>query len=141
MASLLCLICKAILVLTRLLFSEILLLHPCWLLSPIQTTNHISCTPTVPVEEIFILSQRFLRKEMVSGGDLVVSISFNTLHGIVWVIIELIKHHLVHFVVHWHRLLTRKEAIGTPILLLFEPWMITNLSDPIPLVRLGMQDL
>jgi hypothetical protein len=69
------------------------------------------------------------------------SICLDAFHRIVRVIIELIEHHLVHLVVHRHRLLSREEPLRTPVLLLFEPWVISYLIDPVSLLRLGMQDL
>lgn len=69
------------------------------------------------------------------------SISFYTFHRVVWVIVKLIKHHLIHFVVHGHRFLTRKQSFRPLVLLLFEPRVSSYFLDAIPFLRVCIQYL
>jgi len=78
---------------------------------------------------------------MVGGRDLIVPICLNAFDWVVRIIIELIKHHLIHLVVHWHRLLAWEKTLGSSIFLLFEPWMSSNFIDAVSLLGIGVEYL
>lgn len=61
-------------------------------------------------------------------------VRFDALDGVVRVIIELVQHHLVHFIVYWHRFLTRKQPFRPLVLLLLEPRVSSDFFDAIPLL-------
>jgi len=140
--GLLCLVCELILVLTRLLFCQLLLLKPRWLLASVQASNHVGCSTSIALaQEVLVLSERLLREEMVGGRDLIVPVCLNAFDRVVRVVIELVQHHLVHLVVHWHWLLSWEETLRSSIFLLFEPGMSSDLINAVPLVRIGVEDL
>ena len=68
-------------------------------------------------------------------------VGFDTFHRVVWVIVKLIQHHLIHFVVHGHRLLTRKQSFRSLVLLLFEPRVSSYFFDAVPFLRICIQYL
>lgn len=76
--------------LLKLLLIDLFLLHPCWLGSSIQWPNHVSCCPTISIQEVLILSQSPLGEQVVSRCYLIVPIGFDALYRIVRVIVELI---------------------------------------------------
>jgi hypothetical protein len=78
---------------------------------------------------------------MIRSSDLIVSVSLDTLNRVVWVVVELIKHHLIHLVVHWHWLLTWEQTFRTLVLLLLEPRMASNVIYAITLLWVCVQDL
>jgi len=75
---------------------------------------------------------------MVSRSDLIMTVSLDAFNRVVWVIVELVQHLLVHLVINWHRLLPRKQAIWPSIPLLFEPRVASDFIDPVPLVGVSV---
>ena len=68
------------------------------------------------------------------------SVSFNALHRVVRVVIELVKHHLIHLVINWHRLLSWEEALRTLVFLLLKPRMSSDFWNTITLFWISIQN-
>ena len=77
---------------------------------------------------------------MVGGSDLVVAIGLDALHGVVWVVVELIQHQLVQLVVYGHGFLPGKKAFGPLVLLLFEPQVASYIFNTVTFFRIRVQD-
>ena len=78
---------------------------------------------------------------MVSGSDLVVAISLDAFDGIVRVVVELVEHHLIHFIINWHWLLAWEEALWSLVLLLLEPRVASDVTYSVSFIRLSAEDL
>ena len=77
---------------------------------------------------------------MVSCCDLVVAVCLNALDGVVGVVIELVQHHLIKFIVDWHRLLTWKQSVRSFVLHLLEPCVTPDIIDPVTFFWVSIQN-
>ena len=123
------------------MLSNFLLLQSGWLLSSVQASNHICSPAHVSIQEILILPQSFFGEQMVRGSDLVVAISLDAFDGVVRVVVELVEHHLIHFIVYWHWLLAWEEALRSLVLLLLEPRVASDVTYSVSFIRLSAEDL
>jgi hypothetical protein len=78
---------------------------------------------------------------MVSSCYLIVSIGLDALYRIIRVIVKLIKHHLIHFVIYWHWFCSGENTFRAFVFLLLEPWVASNFSNAITLLRVCVQNL
>ena len=78
---------------------------------------------------------------MIRGSYLVVAIGLDAFDGVVRVVVELIEHHLIHFIVNWHWLLAWEEALRSLVLLLLEPRVTSDVTDAVSLIRLSAENL
>lgn len=77
---------------------------------------------------------------MVRGRDLIVSVGFDALDGVVGVIVEFIKHHLVELVIDRHRLLAGEQSFWFAVFQLFEPNVIPNFINTVTFFGVGVQN-
>lgn len=78
---------------------------------------------------------------MVRSSDIVVSIGFDALDGVVGVEPELIEYLLVDAVFDRHVFLAREQPNWLLVVVLTVPRVLPNLFHSVPLLRVSLQDL
>ena len=122
------------------LLGHLLLLQPRRSLPSIETTDHVGGATLTLIQEVLVSSKRLLGKQVVRCRYLVVPVGLDALDGVVGVVVELVKHHLVQLVVHRHRLLPGKEPLGPLVFHLLEPNMTPYFINTVTFIGIGIQN-
>lgn len=85
--------------------------------------------------------EKFLEEQVVSCGDVVVLIGFDTSFGIFDIKVEL-SQFFQYFLIHWDSMVSNDDsAIQRNVLHLIAPLVLVYLLNPIPFARIYVQDL
>lgn len=122
------------------LLRHFLLLHPGGPLSSVETSDHVGCSTVSLVEEILVRSKRLLGEQVIRCRDLVVSVGLDALHGVVRIVVKLVKHHLIQLVIHGHWLLSRKQSLRPLVLHLLEPDVTPYFINTVTFLRISIQN-
>jgi hypothetical protein len=90
---------------------------------------------------LLILPELSLIDQVICGSDLVVSVGFNALDGIVSVEGVVINHDLIDSVINWHLIINWEQAWLLNLFHLLEPGMRSDLLNRVTLIRIGVQYL
>ena len=90
---------------------------------------------------MLVLPELPLIYQVVSSCDLIVSVGFNALDGVVCVKGVVVNHYLINSVINWHLVINWEQTWFLHLFNLLEPGMSSDLFDGVTLIWVGVQDL